>query len=209
MTIRERIIDYLQRHPEGVDDDLLTKALSLRQRQIANQYCRRLAGEELVERRPVRGKIHNFWVGNPGPGGKPPQPEPVIQTWYWEGNVQAFVVQYLSAQNYRIRSVANTARHERGKDIVAERDGHQVWISAKGYPEDTQKTRASTQAGHWFKDVVFDMLIYREEDKSAELGIALPDFPRYRDLAAKIAWLKPVAGFVYYWVQENGSVIAE
>jgi hypothetical protein len=30
MTIEERIIDYLQNHPEGVDDDRLTEALGLR-----------------------------------------------------------------------------------------------------------------------------------------------------------------------------------
>lgn len=64
MTIRERIVAFLQRHPEGVDDDALAKALQLKYRQQANSRCRQLEEEGLVVRRHVNGKIHNFWVGN-------------------------------------------------------------------------------------------------------------------------------------------------
>ena len=129
--------------------------------------------------------------------------------WFWEGNVQDSVVHYLQRQGYRIKAVADTASHQTGKDIVAERDGRVLWVSVKGYPRGTVKTHPSTQAGHWFKHAIFDILEYRGENEEAALGVALPDYPRYRKLAKKIEWLKPVAKFVYFWVRENGGVTVD
>lgn len=215
-TIRDQIILYLQDHPEGVDDDMLAQALALKQRQQANSRCRELEREGFVFRRVVNGKIRNFWVDSkqvPLKQTEGPKKATLnsdlgrTKNWFWEGNVQAQVVKYLVAQQFLIRSVADTASHQHGVDIIAERDGRQLWISVKGYPQGTEKTQPTTQAGHWFKNVVFDMLAYRGENKSIKLGIALPDFPRYRSLAARIAWFKAVADFVYFWVQENGEVV--
>jgi hypothetical protein len=221
-TIKDRIAAYLQKHPEGVDDDLLARNLNLSARQQANSRCRQLEAEGLVERRKVGGKIHNFWIrGEEKKGGgvpkiSAPQTEetkkPVkskTENWFWEGNVQAQVVRHLAWQGYNIMSVADTATHQRGKDIEAERNGFPVWISVKGYPARTSKTHPSTQAGHWFKGAVFDILEYRGEDAEAELGLAMPDFPRYRNLADKIQWLQPLANYSYYWVQESGEVKKE
>jgi len=219
MTIKERIVEYLKKHPEGVDDDMLARNLNLSARQQANSRCNQLAKEGLVERRKVAGKIHNFWIGGKG-GGVPKQIEstkkpalnpetPKKDNWFWEGNVQAKVVGYLAGQGYSIMSVADTASHQRGKDIEAEKNGRPVWISVKGYPKGTAKTHPSTQAGHWFKQAVFDILEYRGEDDGVELGLALPDYSRYRDLTKKISWLKSIARFTYYWVRESGEVIEE
>jgi len=218
VTIRERIIASLQEHSEGIDDDVLAEVLQLKHRQQANSHCRQLEKEGLVTRRRVSGKIHNFWVGDRQ--GSPLQIQSTqatpslravssVEPWFWEGNVQAAVVRYLATQNCTIRSVADTASRQRGKDVVAERDGKPLWLSVKGYPRDTGKTHPSTQAGHWFKQAVFDIIEYRGENEIAELGMALPDFPRYRTLAQKISWFQPVAKFVYYWVQENGGVTVE
>lgn len=217
MTIRERIVAFLQEHPEGIDDDALAEALQLKRRQQANSRCRQLEKEGLVVRRRVSGKIHNFWVGSkqaspvqtPPPQATPPLKAGSPKPWSWEGNVQAAVVRYLATQDCIIRSVVDTASRKRGKDIVAERNGKPLWITVKGYPEGTSKTHPSTQAGHWFKQAVFDIIEYRGENEMAELGMALPDFPRYRTLAQKINWFQPVAEFVYYWVQENGEVVVE
>lgn len=218
-TIKERIVEYLKKHPEGVDDDMIARNLNLSARQQANSRCNQLEKDGLVERRKVAGKIHNFWIGGEGRGAlkqiesakklahTPDTPK--TDLWFWEGNVQAKVVGYLAGQGYNIMSVADTASHQRGKDIEAEKNGKPVWISVKGYPKGTAKTHPSTQAGHWFKQAVFDILEYRGENDGAELGLALPDYPRYRDLANKISWLKPVAIFTYYWVQETGEVISE
>jgi gluconate kinase len=215
VTIREKIIDYLSRHPEGVDDDELAKALNLKYRQQANSRCRQLQSEGLVVRRVVQGKIHNYWVG-----GDQSIPQQEIKkskmsstssgkdedNWFWEGNVQSVVVQYLATQGYKIRSVADTARRQPGKDIIAEKDGKPLWVSVKGYPKGTDRTRPSTQAGHWFKDVIFDVIEYRGESDEAELAVALPDYPRYRSFAEKISWFQSAAKFVYFWVQESGDI---
>ena len=218
MTIRDHIIAFLQAHPAGVDDDQLAAALGLKQRQQANSRCRQLASEGLVHRQMINGKIHNIWAVHPSVGLPPPPP--IIQVapslladgarhWFWEGNVQATVARYLVSQSCIIHALADTATKARGKDIVAERNEQPLWLTVKGYPVGTAKTRPSTQAGHWFKQAIFDIIAYRGENASAELGLVLPDFPRYRSLARKITWFPPIANFAYYWVQEAGVVIVE
>jgi hypothetical protein len=79
----------------------------------------------------------------------------------------------------------------------------------KGYPKGTVKTRPSTQASHWFKQAIFDILVYREQGVTTLLAVALPDFPRYHALAKKITWVKREANFNYLWVKENGTVLCE
>jgi hypothetical protein len=218
MTIKERIISFLQNHTEGVDDDELAKALNLSARQQANLRCRRLEGEGLVIRQQVNGKIRNFWAANVVPVPTAPLPPdakilptgiPKSRDWFWEGSVQSTVVSFLAAHGYTIRSQADTASHQRGIDIEAEKDGKSLWVSVKGYPKGTEKTKPSVQAGHWFKQVIFDMIEYRERRKDVLLAVALPDFPRYRTLAQKITWFKPVAKFAYFWVKADGVVDVE
>ncbi|PKO11720.1 MAG: hypothetical protein CVU39_27940 [Chloroflexi bacterium HGW-Chloroflexi-10] len=92
-------------------------------------------------------------------------------------------------------------------DVVAEKNGKTLWVSVKGYPTGTAKTSHSTQAGHWFAHVIFDIIRYREKGESLELAVALPDFPRYRSLAESIRWFTGAANFDYMWVKEDGSVI--
>ncbi len=214
MTVKDRILEYIKHHPEGVDDDELAKALGLSARQHANMACRQLAKAGLLTRRPVNDKIRNFLLSGAAPvpslsSRGTPVNSPKTANWFWEGNVQDSVIAYLKKQSYQILSFADTASHERGIDIIAEKDGRQLWVSVKGYPKGTERTSPTLQAGHWFKKVVFDMIEYRERDKTVSLAIALPDYPRYRNMAAKITWIKPVAKFAYYWVRENGEVSVE
>lgn len=218
MTIRDRIIAFLQARPEGIDDDSLAVALKLKYRQQASSRCRQLAQEGILVRQTVNGKIHNIWRAQPATDAPvaavatPATPTWAVDAtkpWFWEGNVQTAVASYLVSQAYAIHALANTATKAPGKDLMAVRNGIRLWITVKGYPNGTIKTRPSTQAVHWFKQAVFDIIAYRGEDANAELGLALPDFPRYRALARKITWFQPVAGFAYYWVQENGTVVVE
>jgi hypothetical protein len=206
-TIRDRILEYLSQHPEGVDDDELARALKLKARQQANSRCRQLAAEGIVERRRVRGKLHNFLIDPEKPIAPRIQPEPTEQQpWFWEGNVQDVVIEYLQSQEYRIVRFADTASRQPGKDIEAESDAGPLWVTVKGYPEGTPRTRPSTQASHWFKQALFDIVAWHGENPEAELAFALPDFSRYRDLAARVAWLQPVARFSFIWVMEDGTV---
>lgn len=92
--------------------------------------------------------------------------------WYWEGNIQAVLVNHLSMNGYRIVSTANTASHESGKDIEAVgADGKILWVSVKGWPEKSQ----NTQARHWFSQALFDIILYRNESKNVDLAVAFPD----------------------------------
>jgi hypothetical protein len=206
-TARQRILDYLNHHPEGADDDELAAALHLSARQQANTICRELVTERLVRRERVDGKLRNFATGQSAP-----KPEPVDTSehpWYWEGHVQARVEQHLRGQGYTIVRTANTANHEQGTDIEARKDRRPLWVTVKGYPRSTERTNATVQAPHWFKDAVFDLLVWRGESAEADVALALPDFPRYRKLLAKVAWLQPVIKYRVFWVNAGGDVRIE
>jgi hypothetical protein len=184
-----------------------------------------LEKEGFVTRVEIGGIIHNFWAENfypmtstemqkqatSQPAGIPKQQIdlPKSSNWFWEGNIQSRVINFLVTQKYQIRSVADTASHQTGIDIIAEKNEKKLYVSVKGYPRGTDKTNASTQSRHWFKQAIFDIVEYRERDKEAFLAVAFPDFPTYRNLAKKITWLKSAAKFVYIWVKEDGSVVHE
>jgi hypothetical protein len=211
MKIEDRILESLKIHPEGVDDDELANMLNLPNRTQANMRCRSLEKRGIVTRRKVEGKIRTFLLDTFVKKTIPIKKQPLRKTteldgWFWEGNVQSQIVRFLVSQGYTIQSVANTATHEQGVDIIASINGHQLWISVKGYPKGTEKTQPSTQAGHWFSSVIFDIIKYRGKDGQVGLAIGLPDFHRYHSLADKVAWLKPIAKFTYYWVSKSGDV---
>lgn len=213
-TIRDRVLDYLRSHPEGADDGELTQALRLKNRAQANQRCHQLVDEGLVVRQHVNGRFRNYAIGVPkqvasAPLAAAPRHGGASEPWYWEGNVQSQAAAHLLAQGYVIRRLADTAGHEQGIDLVAEKDGRPLWVTVKGFPAGTARTQPSTQAGHWFKDALFDIIEWRGEDTQAELAMALPDYPRYRRLAEKVRWLQRGAHFSYLWVHEDGSVSEE
>ena len=149
MSIQDRILDYLKQHPEGVDDDALTAALGLKQRQQANPRCRRLEEHGIVMRQPVHGKIRNFLNTDAPMTSIEPKGITVRledRPWYWEGNVQARVVRHLEGLGYRIQSAADTASKQQGKDVIAiAPSGQRLWVSVKGYPRGTPRTNPRTQ----------------------------------------------------------------
>ena len=213
-TIRDRILAYLQFHPEGADDSELTASLGLKHHAQANDRCRKLASEGLIERRRVGSTLRNFWPPSGAPQTPPASPEPfgteltplAGQPWFWEGNVQARVVTYLKSKGCIIPRQADTAAREQGRDIEADCGLQRLWVTVKGFPRGTQRTQPSTQAGHWFKEALFDLVAWRGEDVTVQLAAAFPDFPRYHRLAARVAWLQPVARLDWLWVREDGSV---
>jgi len=211
-TIRDRILAYLSQNPEGVTDAELTAALSVKRRAHTNMCCHSLVKEGLLERRDVNGRLRNFFGGSPA-RDEPPVPAPAAtpqpageRPWFWEGHVQSAVVTYLAGRGDRILSVADTARRQQGKDIVAENARGRVWVTVKGFPEGRGKAQPSAQAGIWFSQGVFDIIAYRSEDPAVQLALALPDFPRYRTLAERVRWLMPVVPFGILWVGKDGGV---
>src|SRR5437899_10960594 len=65
MTNKEEIFDLIQKHPEGVDDDDISKMTGIEPRQQVQQICNQLASVKRIRRESVekggkRGKIQNF-----------------------------------------------------------------------------------------------------------------------------------------------------
>ena len=90
--------------------------------------------------------------------------------WYWEGNIQGAIVEYLRKADWRISRSADTTSREAGKDIEAERGSRELWVTVKGWPEKS----ANTQARHWFAAALFDLVLYRTDNPSVELAIGIP-----------------------------------
>ena len=215
ITIENRILEYLHDYPDGLDDDQISDALSIKPRQSVNQACRRLESEGKLRRVKLYGpKIRNYLIG-----GQEPQLKMLVipdlsseGPWHTEAKVQRVVMNWLTSKGCEVKSFADAATKERGVDIIATKpDGSVLYITVKGFPEKTatKKTHPSTQAGHWFKDGFHDLLEWRGESKETNLAFALPDFKRYRALADKVIWIKPILGFSFYWVSENDSITEE
>ena len=127
--------------------------------------------------------------------------------WYWEGHVQARIVDFLKRSGWTVTAVADTQRKTHGPDIAAQKDGSQLLVSVKGYPEGGGRTSPPTQARHWFSQAVFDLVYYRQCDRSVCLAMGLPaGFVTYRTNLQKVLWLKETMPFDMYWVDEKGAI---
>jgi hypothetical protein len=65
MTNKEEIFDLIQNHPEGLDDDDISKMTGIEPRQQVQQLCTQLASVKRIRRESFdkagkRRKIHNF-----------------------------------------------------------------------------------------------------------------------------------------------------
>lgn len=209
MTVKRRIVAYLASHPQGADDDELTSALGLTRRQQANQACNLLATMNLIIRQlGPSGKLRNYPLSAASAlaattvtPGLAHQNTP----WYWEGNVQQAAANYLVSNGYSILRVANTRTHQTGRDIEAAKAGVTLWVTVKGYPNGTPRTRPQTQARHWFKHAIFDVVVWRGAGPSTCVAVALPDFHTYRALAKKTAWFQGLAQFSFLWVSPDDN----
>ena len=131
-------------------------------------------------------------------------------------NVQAAVVTALAGWGGRILSVANTATKEHGVDVIAEREGRTVGVEVKGFPSrnyadprragEAKRTSPSTQAGHWYAQAVLAAMRLRGKEPDWRSVIALPDFPRYRDLHAETSNSLAAAQIEVWWVHADGAV---
>lgn len=81
-----------------------------------------------------------------------------------------------------------------------------LWVTVKGYPQGTSRTSPATQARHWFKRAIFDILDWRGRDQAVALAVALPEKEVYRKLADRVRYLQPMLRFAFLWVREDGGV---
>lgn len=158
-------------------------------------------------------------VTPPAPAAPPrdiEQPAELAGEWHTEANVQASLVTALAADGWRILSVANTATKEHGIDVIASRDGQTVGVEVKGFPSrgyadparaaEVKRTSPSTQAGHWYSQAVLAAMRLRGKESAWRSVIALPDFPRYRDLHAETSGSLAAAQIEVWWVDQAGAV---
>jgi Holliday junction resolvase-like predicted endonuclease len=144
------------------------------------------------------------------------EPSEFAGEWHTEANVQAALVTALADEGWRILSVANTATKEHGIDVIASRDGQTAGVEVKGYPSrgyadparaaEVKRTSPSTQAGHWYSQAVLAAMRLRGKEPQWRSVIALPDFPRYRDLHAETAGSLAAAQIEVWWVDQAGAV---
>jgi len=150
------------------------------------------------------------------PTGGFEEPAELTAEWHTAANIQGSVVTALAADGWRILSVANTATKGRGIDVIAARDGQTVGIEVKGFPSrgyadparanEVKRTSPSTQAGHWYSQAVLAAMRLRGKEPTWRSVIALPDFPRYRDLHAETAGSLAAAQIEVWWVDQAGAV---
>jgi len=218
MTNEEKALRVLNQVGGPICDDCLVLAARFSQRQTANSICRALNYRGLIKRtRSLCSACRKFKIVNEYLNDKPSESieaqigkekiEQAIRPWYWEGNVQSVLVNWLVSHGHRIRAVADTIARSQGKDIVAvDSDGRELWVSVKGYPEKS----AHIQARHWLSDALMSLTLYRDENSSVKLGLALPDsFATYLNLAPRLEWLRRAMPFTIYWVSDERQIRVE
>jgi hypothetical protein len=218
MTVADQVLEALRSSPAGMSDAELAALLGKRHQHI-NQTCRTMADQGLIVRDSSLGSITNRLAtdARPRASDRPTVPPPAgpADDWAWEGNVQSGVATQLAATGWRIVAVADTARRQRGPDIIAERDGIRLVVEVKGWPSTTyarvdlagqpKPTEPTLQATHWFAEGLIT-LIRRGADLSARLALALPDMPRYRTLLAEAGWAIQRLEIIVYLVEADGAV---
>ncbi len=219
MTIEAKILSTLER-TERLCDDCLSEVTGVNPRQAINSKCRELVLNKTVARatedcvRCRRVKIVNRLIKRLGSKGAAP---PVMHAstlvtgterpWYWEGNVQSRIVDFLIAHGCAVQSAADTASRQQGKDIIATRqDNRTLWVTVKGFPEKSK----NTQARHWFAGALHDLARYRDEDARAVLAMGLPHgFTTYESLIRRNAAVRKFLGYSVYWVSADGAVTVD
>jgi Holliday junction resolvase-like predicted endonuclease len=225
MTVADDVLRALQARPTGMTDEDLARLLGKNHSHI-NQVCHRLADQGHIIRDAARGDIVNKMPGDATVPQAPAASQDAnvsgMREWAWEGNVQSRVATYLAADGWSIIRVADTARRERGADIIAQRGGQQLLVEVKGWPSTTyargeragqpKPTQPGLQAAHWFGEALTS-LIRRGAEHGTCLALGLPDMPRYRALLGDASWalerlditvyLVPAEGTVEIWKREN------
>jgi hypothetical protein len=136
--------------------------------------------------------------------------------WPWEGQVQALFARFLQENGWLLTAaMADTARKGTGVDVLAQKGARQLGAEVKGRPgkyyadvrrvAETKPTQPGTQAGHWYSEAVVKAMMLLDTHPGHESLVVLPDYPRYRDLAARTRTGRGRAGIHVVYVSEDGS----
>jgi hypothetical protein len=233
MNNREQVLALLRETRTPLCDACIRRITGINPHAQVNQIANLLASQRLLTRAravcSACGKLAEKCNSAEGPSGPPtpvlsasegsaavpPQTEPQqaetagepAKLWYWEGHVQAVVVEWLKVQGWEIVQAVDTAAKTPGVDIIARRPpDKELWVTVKGFREKSKYV----QARHWFASAIFDLVTYRDQKPELYLAVALPDgYATYRGLAAKVGWLKKTMPFTILWVGADGTVRSE
>jgi hypothetical protein len=210
MAISDRILLYLRENPYGADDGEIARVLGLKRRQQANAECKALAERGLIIREYVKGQVRNLPLpageSAPSAGGAADQAR-WDRPWSWEGNVQAAIQRHLRQGGWILAEAAPATPDERTPDLIADGEEGTLWVSVKGYPPETAKSRAN-QARQTFAEGLLDLVSWRAGAGDVALALGLPDFMGYRKLAEQAGPVFQLLRARVYWVHADG-VVAE
>lgn len=141
------------------------------------------------------------------------------QDWFWEGNVQEKIVEYIEKKGFKITEKANTETKKQGPDIKILKGGKYEVIEVKGYPSDkyainspggkigeTKKTKPRIQARHWFSQALFKIILEKCYDPDIEIALGFPYNEFYKNMIKRIKWLRAKLEIYVYLVKENGEI---
>jgi hypothetical protein len=139
--------------------------------------------------------------------------------WPWEGAVQSTFIAWLQGHGWSVLSEADTATKAHGIDVVAGNGERILGAEVKGWPSigyaderrfgEVKRTRPTTQAGHWFSQALMKAIMLLDSHPDHESLVVVPDYPRYRDLAARTARGRAAAGVHVVFVRSPAEATSE
>lgn len=136
--------------------------------------------------------------------------------WYWEGNIQAALIEDLQTEGWVLERQADTARQEAGIDVLVSRDQQILAVEVKGYPADRyvrgskqgtpKPTSPPTQARHWFAEAILTTLLTMGDHPQWQVAVAFPDFMTYRTLIDRTVVTLQRLGIGIYVVDSQSRV---
>lgn len=136
--------------------------------------------------------------------------------WFWEGNVQAKVVVWLKRSGWTILAVADTAKRQRGVDILARRGRELLAVEVKGRPTtyyargekagQEKPTQPATQARQWYAHALLSLMMSRDRIRYTYVALAIPDYPTYEALVSRTRCSLEILGVTVLIVHESGAI---
>ncbi|MFP4148957.1 MAG: hypothetical protein ACLFV0_05660 [Nitriliruptoraceae bacterium] len=123
--------------------------------------------------------------------------------WSWQGNVQSVFADHLTGQGWEVTTTADTASREPGPDVVAHRDGIDLIVEVKGYP-DSSRASVNTQARHYTAGALLSGLLAWGDHPHAHIGLVFPDATTYRNLLRRLRTPLEQLSISVWIVHENG-----
>ena len=134
--------------------------------------------------------------------------------WSWEGNVQRVFADYLAREGWEVTATADTASRETGPDVVAHRDGVELIVEVKGYP-DSSRASVNTQARHYAAGALLTALLAWGDHPQAHIGLVFPDAKTYRNLLRRLrtplerlnisVWIVHESGRTETWLEGHAA----